>query len=292
MQRHLTEVVLSPSSPLVGLSIKEADFRKLYAAAVVAVHRNGSRLPSKLGDSVLESGDTLLIQTKNKFADSYRNSRDFYLVSSVEGAEPRQHDKAPLAIAILIGLVAWLTAGSLFGGGESWANPPICALLAMMLMIVTRCMRFSDVRNTLDVQLILTIALALGMGEAMRSSGAAAMLARFTTSIVSDPFLVLVAIYVTSMILTEMISNAAVAAIMIPIAISVATSSGSDARPFIMAVAIAASLAFITPIGYQTNLMVMGPGGYRPSDYLKCGLPLSLLVAVTAIVMLRIVYGF
>lgn len=292
MQRHLTEVVLSRSSPLIGQTVRQANFRKLYSAAVVAVHRNGARLPNKIGDIQLQSGDTLLLQTRSKFVEHYRNSRDFFLVSAVEGSEPRQHHKAPLAGIIMLATVAWLAIGSLLGGGSTWANPPVVAFVGMLMMTFSKCMRFSDVRQSVDVQLLLTIACALGIGEAMHSSDAAAMLARWLTGMASSPFLLLIIVYVLTMILTEMVSNNAVAAIMIPIAISVALASGSNPRPFVMAIALAASLAFVTPIGYQTNLMVMGPGGYRPTDYVKCGLPLSLVVAATALFFLNILYDF
>ncbi|MEC9091539.1 MAG: SLC13 family permease [Planctomycetota bacterium] len=291
MQRHLTEVVLSRSSRLIGQTVREANFRKLYSAAVVAVHRNGARLPNKIGDIELQSGDTLLLQTRNQFVDMYRNSRDFFLVSAVEGSEPRQHHKAPVAGFLLLMTVTWLAIGSLLGGGSTWANPPVVAFIAVLAMTFTKCMRFSDVRNSVDVQLLLTIACALGIGEAMRSSGAAQLLADSMTGIVTSPFLLLIVVYVLTMLLTEMVSNNAVAAIMIPIAISIAMASGSNPRPFIMAIALAASLAFVTPIGYQTNLMVMGPGGYRPIDYVRCGLPLSLTVATTAIILLKMVYS-
>lgn len=289
-ERHLTEVVLSRSSPIIGQPIKESNFRKLYGAAVVAVHRNGARLPNKIGDIVLQAGDTLLLQTRSKFIDLFRNSRDFFLVSAVEGSEARQHHKAPIAGGILVLIIGWLAVGSLLGAGDSWANPPVVAFVGLLMMAVTRCVRFSEARNSVDIQLLLTIACALGIGEAMQASGAAQRLAESASGLVSSPFLMLIAVYVFTMILTEMVSNNAVAAIMIPIVISIAVSSGTSPRPFIMAVALAASLAFVTPIGYQTNLMVMGPGGYRPGDYVKCGLPLSIAVATTAIIGLKLVY--
>lgn len=284
--RHLTEVVLSRSSPLIGQTIRDANFRRLYSAAVVAVHRNGARLPNKIGDIVLQAGDTLLLQTRREFVEVYRNSRDFFLVSAVEGSEPRKHHKAPLAGGILLLIVGWLAAGSLLGGGETWASPPVVALLGVLMMTFSGCMRFSDARSSFDVQLVLTVACALGLGEAMRVSGAAAMLAGGVTGLFESPLMLLIVVYVMTMVLTEMVSNNAVAAIMIPIAISVAIQGGVDPRPFILGVAIAASLAFVTPIGYQTNLMVMGPGGYRPMDYLRCGLPLGLLTALTALTVL------
>ncbi len=290
VRKYLTEVVLSRSSPLVGRSIRQAEFRKLYAAAVVAIHRNGMRLRGKIGDIVLQSGDTLLIQTKNKLAESYRNSREFSLVRPLGGAEVRRHDKAWLASLIMLGMIAWLIAGNLLGGGSTWAYPPVAAFAAIACMVGSRCIRLSDARNSLDIQLLMTIAFAIGMGEAMSSSGAADLIAGSVLWVSGNPFLLLVATYVTTMVLTELISNTAVAAIMIPISLSIASTAGMESRPLIVAVAIAASLSFVTPIGYQTNLMVMGPGGYLPRDYFRCGIPLSLITATTALIIIWSVY--
>lgn len=285
--RHLTEVVLSRTSPLIRTTLRDANFRTRYNAAVVAVHRNGERLTTKLGDVVLQSGDTLLLQTNFDFESRWRNHPDFFLVSSVAGSESHIHEKMPLAIALFLGMLAWMIIASFWGNGQSWASPAIITLVAVVVFLLTRCMRLSDARSALDLQLLVTIAAALGLGSALEYSGAARMIAESVVQNVAlGPIALLVSIYVLTAVLTEMLTNTAVAALMFPIAVNFAISAGLDPRPFIMAISLAASLAFVTPIGYQTNLMVMGPGGYRPFDYVRLGLPLSILVGTTAVILI------
>lgn len=295
-QRHLSEVVLSRTSPLIGRTVKDANFRQLYSAAVVAVHRNGVRLTNKIGNIVLEPGDTLLLQTRNEFVPRHRNSRDFYLVSSVEGAQPRRHDRALLAGFLMVLLVVWLSLSGLLGQFTALpglASPAIAALAVVALMVMTRCLPVAEARNAIDLQVLITIAAALGLGRALTNSGAAAGIAATLVSIVTEnPYLLLVVVYLIAMIFTEMITNVAVAAMLFPLAVAVAWEAGYNPRPFIMAIALAASLSFVTPIGYQTNLMVMGPGGYRPSDYFRVGLPLALVVATTALLLIPWAWPF
>ena len=294
IRRHLTEVVLSRTSPLIGTTVREANFRQRYNAAVVAVHRNGVRLTNKIGNIILEPGDTLLLQTRSEFVTSYRNSRDFYLVSSVEGAEPRRYDKAKIA-AVLVGiLIIWLVAMSLFTidlGGLT--SPAVAAITIAGLMVVTGCLRMSDARQAIDLQMLLTIAAALGLGTALARSGAAQGIAEaLIDGIGNQPYLLLIVLYLLTLVFTEMITNNAVAAMLFPLAVALAAAGGLNPRPFIIAITLAASLSFITPIGYQTNLMVMGPGGYRPVDYLKCGLPLAIVVTVTALLLIPLIWPF
>ena len=302
-QRRLTEAVLSRTSPLIGHTVREADFRKRYNAAIVAVHRGGVRLTNKIGDIRLEPGDTLLLQTSPGFIETYRHSRDFYLISRVGESEARRHDRAPLA-ALLFGiLIAWLVASSwiddtgMLAGFESRA---IAAIAIAGLMIVTRCLSMFEARSALDIQVLITIAAALGLGRALNESGAATKIATTLvdgTSLLGispewTPYVLLAVVYILAMVFTEMITNIAVAVMLIPVAIAVASASGYDARPFIMAITLASSLSFITPIGYQTNLMVMGPGGYHPRDYLKVGTPLALMMLVTSLLLIPLVWPF
>jgi di/tricarboxylate transporter len=298
-QRRLTEVVLSKTSPLIGSTIRDGNFRSFYNAAVVAVHRNGERLTNKIGDIRLEPGDTLLLQTRHDFPAKYQNSRDFYLVSSVEGAEPRRHHKMLLAAALAVILIAWLIATSFLPQNLPWAGLASTAVAAVTVagfMIITRCLRITEARASLDLQTLVTIAAALGLGAALKESRAAEDCAEGLVHLVNQvgggPYLLLAVVYVMTLVFTEMITNNAVAAMLLPIAVSVAEAGGYSSRPFIIAVTLAASLSFITPIGYQTNLMVMGPGGYRPSDYLRCGLPLALIVTATALLLIPQIWGF
>jgi di/tricarboxylate transporter len=294
VNRVLTEAVLSPSSPVMRTRVRDANFRERYNAAILAVHRNGELLPNKIGDIRLQAGDTLLLQTTSEFADIYCNSRDFYLVSTFgEAPAKTSNRKMPLAAAIFGALLIWLIVASFFQQTEqSWTSPAVASLVAVALFVFTRCMRMSHVRAAIDVQLLLTIACALGLGLALDKSGAAASIAGGIVEQIHSPYLLLIAVYVMTMLMTEMITNNAVAALMLPIAVNVAILGEHDPRPFIIAVALAASLAFMTPIGYQTNLMVMGPGGYRPFDFFKIGFPLSMVVAASAIVLIPIFWPF
>jgi di/tricarboxylate transporter len=293
--RHLTEVVLSRRSPLIGVTVRDANFRQRYNAAVLAVHRSGDRVSSKIGDIILEPGDTLLLQTRGEFVGSHRDNREFYLVSDVDEAKPIHAEKMPVAGAIAIAMVVWLTATSFLPRDSlgGLASPAIASLTIAILMCLTRCVRLSDARGALDLQILLTIAGALGLGKAIDVSGVAKMAAESLVQVIGDnPHVLLIALYLLTVIFTETITNNAVAAIIIPLAASLAWAGGVSPRPFVIAVALGASLSFVTPIGYQTNLMVMGPGGYRPSDYLRTGLPLALAVGVTALIVIPKIWPF
>ncbi|MFP6657778.1 MAG: SLC13 family permease [Pirellulales bacterium] len=287
--RHLTEVVLSNTSPLIGATVKEAKFRQLYNAAVVAVHRNGARVTNKIGNIRLEPGDTLLLQTQSEFINSFRHSRDFYLISGVDEARPRRHDKVWIAFALVATLVVLLLVGT-FLSQEGILPQGMTAIIAVMvagLMVAARCLTAAQARRSLELQVLITIGAALGLGRAVSDSGAADSIAQLIIdTIASNPYVLLAAIYVMTLVMTEMITNTAVVALMFPLAVKVATITSYSPRPFVMAIALAASSSFITPFGYQTNLMVMGPGGYRPQDYLKTGLPLTALVMATALLVI------
>jgi di/tricarboxylate transporter len=299
--RHLSEAVLSPSSPLIGRTVRQANFRERYNAAVVAVHRNGARLPSKVGEITLRPGDTLLLQTRTGFTDRFRDSRDFCLVSDVEGSEARRHHRAWLAALLLVVLVIWLVATSLIGQQVRQEGLPaglgstaVAGLAIAGLMIVGRCLPLAEARSVIDLRVLVTIAAALGLGTALRESGAAKSIAESLVTIVGEtnPYTLLAVLYLLTVVFTETITNNAVAVMLFPIAVETAAVSGYSPRPFVMAIALAASLSFLTPIGYQTNLMVMGPGGYQPRDYLRAGWPLALLMAVTAMTLIPIIWPF
>ncbi len=294
--RSLVEVVLSPTSPLVGNTIRQANFRQHYGAAVVAVHRNGERLPTKIGDIELSAGDTLLLQTQHGFVRSFRNRPDFYLVSSVEDGDGRRHDKLLFAASATIALIAWLFLMPQlkhWGAPASLLSPPLAIVAVALVMIVTRCLSVAEARRAIDVPLLLTVGAAIGVGKAIDNCGAADSAAQLLVSLVGNrPYIGLIAVFIVTVLFTEMISNVAVAAMMFYIALGLACQLDVNPRPFIMAITLAASLSFISPIGYQTNLMVMGPGGYRPRDYVRAGLPLSIAVSLIALVLIPIVWPF
>jgi di/tricarboxylate transporter len=293
-QRHLTEAVLSRTSPLIGRTVRAANFRQRYGAAVVAVHRNGERVTNKIGTIVLEAGDTLLLQTRTDFVEAFRDNADFYLVSAVEGSAPLRHERAALSAVLMMILVIWLSGTDFMP--ETWRglnSPAMAAVLIASLFVATRCLPISAARAALDLQVLITIAAAIGLGEALSASGAAKAVAGSLVSVVGDqPYPLLVVLFVLTVAFGELMSNNAVAAMMFPIGVQLAFAGGYSPRPFIMGITLAASFSFLTPVGYQTNLMVMGPGGYRPMDFVRAGWPVSLAVSVTALALIPWVWPF
>ena len=294
-KRQLVEVVLSRACPLLGTTVREGGFRQKYNAAIIAVHRNGARLTNKIGDIVLEPGDTLLLQTPGKFVQKHRNSRDFYLVSDVDGS-PRRHDRALIAGVLAIGLIIWLSCTNFLATSGDWtgfSSTAMATVTVAVLMILTRCLPIADARAAVNLPLIMTIAGALGLALALDRSGADDFIAGWIVATFgTNRMTLLVVVYLLSVLATEMISNTAVAALMLPLAVQIAAQANASPRPYIMAITLAASLSFLSPIGYQTNLMVMGPGGYRPSDYFKVGLPIAITVAATAMILIPYIWPF
>lgn len=283
-ERCLIEAVISDSCPLVGKSIREGRFRTQYNAAVIAVARNGEQIKRKIGDIVLQAGDTLLLEGSPSFADRYRNSRDFFLVSCLEDSTPPQHQRAPLALGILVAMVLLVTFG--------WLSMLQAAMLAAGMMIMTQCISGGTARRSVDWQVLIVIAASFGLGEALQSSGAAAALGGLVERIADQPWSALVLIYFVTVVITELITNNAAAVLMFPIAMSVADKLNVDFLPFAVAVMFGASLGFSTPIGYQTNLMVYGPGGYHFSDFLKMGIPLTLLLGGAVLLLIPMIWPF
>lgn len=300
--RRFCEAVVSTSSPLVGRGVRESNFRTVYDAAVIAVHRNGARLQGKIGDIVLRAGDTLLMQTAPGFFRAHRNNPDFYLVSEVGDAEPIRHDKARPALGIMFLMVVLMATPDLARG--LGASTELCerldplrvfvAFLAAGVMVVTRCVTASNARRYIEYQVLLVIAASFGISRAIEKTGAAEFIAQAFTPIGEwlGPIGALAAVYFLVSFFTEIVTNNAAAALMFPIAVAAAGKLHVDPRPFVMAVTIAASAAFASPIGYQTHMMVFGPGGYRFTDFLKTGIPLNLLWLVLAVILIPMIWPF
>jgi len=235
--------------------------------------------------SCVTPGDTLLLEASPTFAEVHRNSRDFYLVSRVEDSSPPSHEKAWAALAILLVMIVVVSAG--------WLSMLNGALLAAGAMVIAGCINGTTARRSIDLQVLLMIGAALGLGKAMETSGAARHLVdQFTHFAGANPTLSLFVIYGMTMLFTEIMSNNAAAALMFPIGMTTADSLGVSFMPFVIAIMIAASCGFATPIGYQTNLMVYGPGGYRFSDYIRFGGLLNLLVWATTMIVMPWVWKF
>lgn len=269
--RSMVEAVVSSSYPFLNMTIREARFRSHYHAAVLAVARDGQRIQKKIGDIRLEPGDTLLLEAPPGFIELQRNSRDFFLISQIEDSTPPRHELAWVSLLILGAMVVTVAFG--------WLSMLKAAMTAAGLMIITRCCKGSEAKRSVDWGVLLTIAGGLGIGEALKSSGTDQYLADGLVSLVGEhPWGSLAAIYGLTMIFTNIITAKAAAVLFFPIAMATAARLGVNAMPFAVVVMVAAAASFATPVGYQTNLMVFGPGGYRASDYLRMGIPLSLIV--------------
>ena len=276
---------MSNSCPLVGKSIRDGRFRNVYNAVVVAVARNGERLHKKIGDIILHAGDTLLVEAHPSFADQQRDSRDFFLVSRLPDSNPPRHDRAVLAVLILVAMVVVVSF--------EWMSMLKASMLAAGLMLFTRSIAIETARRTVDWEVLLAIASSFALGTALEKTGAASEIALGMIDFAGgSPWIALAVIYGATLIATELITNNAAAALMFPFAIKTASGLDANYMPFVVAVMMAASAGFATPIGYQTNLMVYGPGGYRFSDYVKIGVPLDILIWVITVALAPLVWPF
>lgn len=281
--RCLVEAVVSNHCRLLGKTIREGRFRTTFNAVVIAVHRGGEHLRQKIGDIVLQPGDVLLIEAHPRFVDQYRESKDFFLVSQVEDSAPLRHDKAWAALAILAAMVTFVTIG--------WISMLNGALLAAGFMVLLRCCTATDARRSVDWRLLVVIGAALGVGETLRTSGAASSIAEFMIDIAGgNKLMLLLMVYITTTLFTEIITNNAAAVLVYPVALDAAVKLDLNFMPFIIAIMIGASASFSTPIGYQTNLMVYGAGGYRFSDYLRFGIPLNLINMVVTVTLASMIW--
>ncbi len=277
---RLSEAVVSSSSPLVGTSIRDANFRTVYDAAVIAVHRNAERLGGKIGQIVLRPGDTLLLQCAPGFMRAHRNSPDFYLINELEGQARPRHERAGLSVAILACMLAAVSTGLV--------PIAIAALLAAGTLVLTRCLTGPQARASVNWSILMVIGAGLGIATAMVKTGAAGTLAGLVAATVGEygPLAALAVIYFLCLVLAEMLHHAAAVAIAFPIAIATAAQVGAEPRAFVIAVVVAGACAFASPVTYQTHLIVYGPGGYRFGDFVRAGLPLDLITAAIALTVI------
>jgi di/tricarboxylate transporter len=281
----VVESVVSSSSSLVNRKIRETDFRATWDASILAVHRQGERLSGKIGEVRLKPGDLLLLVTGGDFEKAARHSDDLFVISMI--GEIRKVN-IPKALFILASSFACLVLSAV---GLVPLFTSLLVLLAAYLIL--NLVTLQDLRDSLNIDLLAIAAFSLAIGTAVQKSGLAASL----SGVVVEAFQplgvvgVLAAVYLVTSILTEFITNAAAASIIFPFAAASAAAMGVQCTPFFLAVAFGASSSFITPIGYQTNLIIFGPGGYRFSDFLRAGLPLKVLCAAVAVTGLSLWYG-
>ncbi len=287
--RIFCEAVVSATSPMVGKTIRDARFRGHYGAAVLAVHRNGELVARKVGDIELQPGDTLLIEGPPRFLDEQRDRGDFFLVSAVEGRAPVRHDRGFISVAILAALVV-------ISALEPWTHLDVLpiAMVAAGLMVVTGCCTMEQGRRSIEWSVLLSIAGALVVAKAIESTGVASALASGLVSIAEPlgPTAALAAVYFTTLLLTELLTNNAAAALAFPLAMATAAQLHVNALPFAIAICVAASCGFATPTGYQTHLMVYGAGGYRFADFMRMGIGLDLVCLVLSILLIPLLFPF
>lgn len=275
-ERVLVEAIVSPRCALVGRTIREGRFRMTYGGSVIAVAREGQRIQGKIGDIRLQPGDALLLDVRPPFLERHRNSTDFLLISPISEYVPIRHERAWLAWSILGAVIV--------SAGVGLLSMLKAALLGAGLMLVSGCCTLGSARKSIDGQVLLSIAASFGIGTALEVTGAASHIATAFLSVADGtPWSTLAAVYGIGSLLTEVITNNAVAVILFPIVTALATQLGVDPKPLLLALMFSASASFATPIGYQTNLMVYGPGGYRFTDFLKFGLPMNILVGIATI---------
>ncbi|MGB3916555.1 MAG: SLC13 family permease [Thiothrix litoralis] len=276
-RRRLVEAVIGPEFPFLGMTLQECDFLGSYQAVVLSISRGGvDTLPDKGLNAHLQVGDTLLIEAGKEFAKQYSFRKDFLLVSALEDSSPPNFQKAQLALGILAAMVV-LSALEII---------PIlqAAWLAAGVMLVTRCLNAGLARRSIDFTVLTVVGASFALGESMDKTGAAQWIAEGLMSGGHlTPLMALVMVYVMTSLFTEVITNNAAAVLMFPICSAVSEQMGVNFMPFAIAIMFAASASFMTPIGYQTNLMVYGPGGYRVMDYLKIGIPMNILAGCVSI---------
>lgn len=281
-QARYFEAVIGADSPLVGRTLRDADFRSRYQAAVLAIHRAGQRIDAKLGQVELRVGDTLLLVADGGFLERWRDRGDFLLVSGTKTTPPPANKNAWLVGAVTLGIVL----------GASLDLLPIlnASLVAAFVLVGLKVLTPGEARSAVDLDVILVIASAFGVAAAVEKSGLAAIVAGGMVD-AFDGFGdrgILLGVVLATVILTAVVNNNASALLMFPIAVAAADATAIQARGFAIAVAVASSVDFLTPIGYQTNTMVYGPGGYRFGDYARLGAPLTLLVVMVVVILVPI----
>jgi di/tricarboxylate transporter len=282
--QNLVEVIVAPGSFLVGETLASTNFRQRYDATVLAVRRGGELVRNRLDKQQLRVGDTLLVQATSDSIDRLNNNRNFIVAQEVERPDFRE-SKIPVAVGVIVAVVgvAALTPVAIV----------VAALAGALGMVLTGCLKPTEVYDSVQWDVIVLLAGVIPLGLAMQETGGADFLAELVVlaSGTLPPLAVVGLMYLVTAVLTNIISNNAAVVLMIPVAAQVAADVGASVFAFILAVTFAASTAFMTPVGYQTNLFVYGPGGYRFTDYVKVGGPLQLLFAITTTLGIAVLYG-
>ncbi|MFC3419882.1 SLC13 family permease [Salinicoccus hispanicus] len=283
---ELIEAVISHQSGLVSKSVRSTRFSTRYNAGVIAVHRNNERIKSRVGDIIFKPGDTVLLLAGKNFLEQHMHENDFYVVTSLAPPEALHQSSAKGwgGLALLLIMIASVTIGilSMFEA----------MLITVVLLMLFKFIDADEVLSYIQFNVILLIASAFGVGAAMTESGLAQFLAENMLAVARPlgAIGIIAILYIMTNIFTELITNTGAAVLMFPIAMEMAMQMDMDYMGLVVTIAIAASASFITPIGYQTNLIVYGPGGYRFTDYIKVGVPLSLMTMIISTLIIHAVW--
>ncbi len=275
VETQTVEVLITPGCKMIGRSLGSMRLRRRYGVYTLAVHRRNQNIGQQLDDLVVRVGDTLLLEGAQE--DIARLASDMDMVDvSHPSSRAFRRGHAPIAIGALIGIVALAAFGV--------APILLLSVLAVAIVLITGCIDADEAFEFIDGSLLALIFAMLAIGAALEASGAVALIANGIAPVISNlpPFFIIWAIYLLTSVLTELVSNNAVAVVMTPIAIGLGTALGIDPRALVVAVMVAASASFATPIGYQTNMLVYGPGGYKFTDFMKVGIPLNLSIGLLA----------
>jgi di/tricarboxylate transporter len=281
----IIEAVVAKGSPLVGKTLKESDFRNRFGATVLAIRHHDEIRHSRLSSTPLKAGDAMLIEVPTSQAGRLRRHREFVVVSDM-GPLEEPPKRRLVAMAIVAGVIVAAASGM--------AHISAAALGGAVLLVLTGCLNLDQAYRAVDWQVVFLLGGILPLGIALEKTGGASLLSDLLINGVGahGPMAILAAVYLVTTVLTAFMSNTATAALLVPIAITTAASLGVDPRPLLIAITFGASASFMTPIGYQTNLLVYGPGSYRFSDYVKVGVPLTLVFWILATLLIPVVWPF
>lgn len=286
LRDNLTEVLIKPDSAVIGKNLKSAGFRARFDAAVVAIRREGTALSGKLGEIVIQSGDFLVLAVGNDFSSRTNLSKNFYILS---GHEPDN---------MLSGWRNHLTVGGFLIAIATSVLTSVALLKCLMfyiaILVFSGCLTVNEIKRRFPLEIWMIVLSALTLATALENSGVAQLIAGLIESILADKsvYIAFIAIFLVTLILTELITNSAAAALIFPIAYNMAIGLGIDPIPFVMAVAFGASGSFISPYGYQTNVMVYNAGNYTMSDFVKFGIPISMTYSAVVLAMIPLVFPF
>lgn len=278
------EAVVGANSNLIGYTAKEIDFRKRYDAAIVAIHRNGERLSGKIGEIKLRQGDLLLLYAGRDFRSRVDLYRDIFIVSQVkEFLQPERKKTLSFVVTVSVAI------GALLAGFLSLFT---ALLVIFVAMVGLRMISLADIKRDIDINMVGILVFSLALGQAMITTGSGELLAQQIINLTYSlgPTAVLVSLLVITTILTSFITNVGAISIMFPLAYAISNTLQTDGMPFYLGIAYAASAAFLTPIGYQTNLIVFGPGGYSFRDFFRIGLPVTAIYLITVLTMIKLLY--